>query len=94
MYSLAPAARLQISRLALSTMEADNVSQYKLHMLLHCVVLHKLDMCNFDSCKSLTCYKISFGYFPWDPPASRRLICCCTILYYMLSTVTFNDNEL
>ena len=94
MYSLAHATRLQIARLTLSTKAADDVSQYKLHMLLHCVVLHKFNICNFDSFKSFTCYIMSFGYFPWDFPASRGLICCCTMLYYMLSAATVNDNEI
>ena len=50
---------LQIATLvqnALSAMTAGDASQYKLRMLSCCVVLHKLSMCNFDSCKSLTCY--------------------------------------
>ena len=27
---------------------------------------------------------MSFGYFPWDFPASRRLLFACTILYYIM----------
>ena len=74
--------------------------------MLCCVVLHKLSVCNFDSCKSSTCYMgyinnnkvnnltVSFGYFPWDFPASRGLICCLyNIILYVISAAVY-DNEL
>ena len=48
-------------RSTLSTMAAGDVSQTTPPQIMHvlyCVVLHKLHMCNLDSCKNLTCYVV------------------------------------
>ena len=64
-YGLLHAVTLQIATLARSTLSTMayavmlvRLHQYKIRMFLCCVVLHKLSMCNFDSCKSLTCYTV------------------------------------
>ena len=88
----------------LSSIAAGNTSQTTSVQIMHSIPLNKLSMCNFDFCKSITCYMVcinnkvnnSTGKFwlldlGFPSFLGASLFVTCTMLYYVISSAFYGN---